>query len=311
MPLIKPQRLRPGDTIGIVSTSSPVRRDALTRCSHFWKTQGYRVAVAPHVLADLGYRAGSAEDRAGDLMAMFRDAEVRAILPANGGRVASHLLPLLDYDAIRDNPKILLGLSDSSILTLAIHGRTGLVTFHGPTGDNFRFGHLITFTLRSMVRTLTDPAPVGQMQPSGYPWTVLRGTGTVRGRLLGGHIGTIRSLLGTPFEPSWDGALLFLDEHIVWHQELDAALTHFRLAGVFGRISGLIFGRPPVELEPSRSFAESTEDVLLRLCDGYGFPILYGVDIGDTPETLTLPVGCLAEIDASSGYLTLLEGGVA
>ncbi len=310
MEIVKPHRLRPGDTIGIVSVSSPVSPDVLERTVTYWSSQGYSVELGKHVTADDGYMAGSPEDRVADLMDMFQRSEVSAVVVAMGGKSANQMLPLLDFDVIRSHPKIFMGLSDSSILALAIYARAGLVSFHGPTGVNFGLEGMHAFTERYMVRALTSPDPIGAIEPYSQ-WTALRGTEQVEGPILGGHLGTIRSLLGTPYAPDWTGAILFVEEVFVEHHDFDAALTHFRLAGVLDQISGLIVGRPLQVTERSFPSKESLEEVVMRVCKGYRFPIVFGVDLGHTPEKITIPIGIPARLETADGArLSLLESGV-
>lgn len=310
MKLLKPQRLEKGDTIGIVSVSSPVSQEVLNRSGDYWSRLGYSIELGRHVDREFGYMAGTAEERAEDLMGMFKDPKIKAIFVAMGGKSANQLLPLLDFDIIRSNSKIFMGLSDSSILSLAIFACSGVVSFHGPTGYNFGQEGVPPYTERYMLHALTSTNPVGNIEPFSA-WKVLRSGKPVEGPILGGHLGTIRSLIGTNYSPSWNGAILFIEEIFVEYHDIDAVLTHFRLAGVLDRIAGLIVGRPVEVGERSYPCKEELETVILRICSGYSFPILFGVDLGHTPEKITLPIGTLARVETQgSGSLSLLESGV-
>ena len=309
MELLKPQRLEKGDHIGVVSTSSPVSQEVLDRTVAYWEQRGYQVVLGRHVADDLGYMAGLPEERAADLMAMFMDPRIKAIIVAMGGKSANQLLPLLDYRLIRANPKIFMGLSDPSIVALAIHAGAGIVTFHGPTGYNFGVEGLPPYTEYHMFKALTCSEPIGEVEAFSQ-WQVLRSGDLVEGPIVGGHLGTIRSLIGTSYAPHWNGAILFVEEIFAEHHDVDAALTHFRLACAFESIAGLIFGRSVEVAERSYPCRESLEEVILRICAGYDFPILFGVDLGHTAEKITLPIGTRVRLDTQAGTLTLLESGV-
>lgn len=306
---IRPPRLAPGMTIGIVSPCSPSGPARVATTVRHWEERGYRVRLGEHVSAELGgYLAGSAQQRAADLNAMLRADDVDAIVPTMGGKGASQLLPLLDYEALRARPRVVLGLSDSSILVLALHAGSGVVTFHGPTGMDYdALPGYSERAMHAMLETADAPPP---LEPFSA-WRTLRGGAPVQGRLLGGHLGTIRALLGTPYAPDWRGAILFVEEIDAEYHDVDAALTHFRLAGVLDEIAGLVVGRPVNVEERWRRSDETLDDVVLRCCEGLGFPIVAGVDVGHAPEKLTLPVGAVATLDPERAALALDEPAVA
>lgn len=304
---MKPPALKPGDTVGIVSTSSPCPPEALDRMESYLRGKGYGVKRTPHVLASRGYLAGSAEDRAADLNAMFADPQVRMILTAFGGKGANQLLTLLDWDGIRTNPKIFVGLSDPSVVANAVTARTGIVTFHGPTGYDFGMTAIHAFTDVWFWKAVTGG--------HGLPWEldvtgslVVRHGREVTGHLVGGHLGTLQSLVGTPWAPQWDGAILFVEEIFTEWERIDAMLTHFRLAGVFDRVRGLIVGR----CVDCKSQAPADADFLQMIlrCVGGAFPILAEVSLGHTPEKLTLPLGVPARLRTNPPSLEVLERGV-
>ncbi len=303
MPMHLPKRLQPGDTVGIVSPSSPTTPGEIARMTCYFQDRGYRVKVAPNALASLGFLAGTAQQRADDLNLMLRDPDVRMVMTSMGGAGAAHLLPLLDYQAIAHDPKIVVGLSNPSILLNAISGTAGVPTFHGPNGVQFGGGYPLTPYCESNFWPLVSEA---LDVPHTFPVQaqVLRGGGVVEGPLFGGHIGTNQVLLGTPWEPDWQGAILFLEEYQVELQRTDAMLAHFRLTGVLGRIKGLIVGIPLQDAEPQ---AETLHDVVLRSCAGYSFPIVANVPIGHTDDKITVPIGCRVRLDAAGGSLQLLE----
>ncbi len=301
----KPLTLRPGNTVGIVSTSSPVSSQAVETMRSYFENRGYRIKIAPHVLEDQVLFAGSAETRAEDFNQMLHDHEIRMIVTAMGGKGAEQLLPLIDYPALAGDPKIVLGLSNPSNLLNAIAVKANVPAFHGPNG--VEFGGLCPFppfSEQSFWPMVAGGIPIPYTFPLPNFVRTLRGAHAVDGRLFGGHLGSNQLLIGTPYAPKWEQAILFLEEDTVEPGRFDRMLSHFRLAGVFARIRGLIIGQP-VEIHPEGR--ETLEEIVLRQCRGYNFPILSDLPAGHTDDKLTLPLGCRYYLDPSVPALKLLE----
>lgn len=306
MKVLKPSRLMPGATIGIVSLSGPVRnRQRFERGAEVLRGMGYRVRVGRWALGRHGPMAGTDEERAADLHEMFADPQVDGIFSSTGGSCSLRLLPRIDYSLIRRNPKIFLGMSDVSILLNAITARAGLLTFHGPFllygladigGDNPSYSASGRYTRDHLRRVLSSPEPMGRVEPL-TSWEVLR-EGRASGRLVGGNITGEKYLLGTAYCPNWKGSLFFWE---AIHQEphiLDQELAYHRAAGVFDQISGMIVGHlEQCEEVRYRDGCPDIREIILSNCQGYDFPILFGVDFGHNCETLTLPIGARATID--------------
>jgi muramoyltetrapeptide carboxypeptidase len=300
--------LRPGGTVGVIAPSTPPRGSLLQDTVSFWEDRGHRVVVGENVGRSLGgYLGGSAAERAADLNAMIADPEVELIVSAMGGKGAVHLLPLIDYEAFEARPKLFMGLSDVSLLVLAIHALTDVVTFHGPTGMDF--GSLPAYSEAAMLSALTAVEPLGDL-PSHGEWQTLRDGGQITGRLIGGHLGTIRSLIGTPYEPDWHGAVLFVEEIDAELHDVDVSLSHLALAGVFDKIAALVVGRPVAVEERWRESDEQMSDLVLRNTADFDFPVLYDVDLGHAPEKVTLPVGAVARVDPGRAGLAVVEPSV-
>ncbi len=300
-----PRRLQPGDTVGIISPSSPVTPEWIEKMVGYFEGRGYRVRVAPNALARFGFMAGTPQQRADDLNLMLRDPQVRMVMTSMGGAGAVHLLPLADYGSLARDPKIVVGLSDPSILLNALSSTTGVPTFHGPNGAQFGgFLPLPSFTEERFWPLVSEPLPIPYALRLNEGVRVLREGNCVQGRLCGGHLGTLEVLLGTPWAPSWDDTILFLEELNVELRRTDSMLAHLRLAGVFERIRGLIVGQ---YVSCGEVDEETYDDIVLRNCAGYSFPIVTNVQIGHTDDKLTLPIGCLARLDPASVTLELLE----
>ncbi|WP_084497322.1 S66 peptidase family protein [Nocardia amamiensis] len=293
-PVINPPAVTPDSRVAIVSTSSPIPADELDRLVAYFEGTGRPVTVGTHARAATGYLAGSPADRAADLMAAFADPSVDLIVPATGGKGAAQLLDLLDYDTIAANPTVFTALSDPVVLANAITARTGLVTLHGPTGFDFSRPQVNEATAESFWQIVSGP--IKDIVVPGPGWRIPRGAGaSFSGPVAGGHLGTIRALIGTPWMPDLTGAVLILEEVFVPWVQVDAALTHLRLAGVFDAIAGLLVAVPvdsPREDAPDASY----DDLILR-CVGGGFPVVTGAEFGHTPTKFALPLGLDVQLD--------------
>jgi muramoyltetrapeptide carboxypeptidase len=301
-----PRRLRTGDRVGIVSTSSPVQADHVSRTRQYFEERGYRVCEGEHVLDSYGYMAGTAEARARDFNAMLNNPDIRMIVTARGGESAIQLLPLIEYGTLALDPKIICALSDPSILLNALTARSAVPTFHGPNGYDFGSEEPIAFTEENFWPLVTGERKYPHTLPVQERMKVLREGPAVNGWLWGGHMGTISGLLGTNFLPRWAGGILFLEEFIVNFPRTDALMTHFRLAGVFDRIRALVIGEP-AEMDGSW---ETYAEIILRNCAGFSFPIVANVPLGHTPDKITLPIGGKARLDTAALRFELLEAVV-
>jgi muramoyltetrapeptide carboxypeptidase len=302
--MLAPKRLRPGDTIGILSTSSPVDSFAVEHMQDYFRQKGYVVQVAPHTLARLGFMAGTPQVRAEDFNSMLRNPAIRMIVTAMGGAGAEHLVPLIDYAALAADPKLIVGLSNPAVLLNAITSIANVPTIHGPNGVEFGYDELTPFAEENFWPIVSENLLLPHAFPVSAEIKVVRGGDTVEGRLYGGHIATLQLLIGTPWAPKWQDSILFLEEVDVKFSQVDRMLTHFRLAGIFDSIKGLVFGQP-VECEPVE--AETLEDILLRVCADYDFPIVANVRIGHTDDKITVPIGCRVRLNTTKHAFELIE----
>jgi muramoyltetrapeptide carboxypeptidase len=337
-PRILPPALQPGDTIGIVSPSWFGGEAFLPRARRGIATLeslGFRVRVAEHAYNAHGHVSDTPEHRAADLHAMFADDEVRAIFCTIGGDHSCHLLPLLDWDLIRANPKIFLGFSDITVLNNAIWTQTGLVTFNGPTllTDWAEYPAMPDISSRSALGVLSDPRPFGDL-PIAVEWTdefldwgsgedtTRRRThvpaegwhwihpGIAEGRLIGGCIESLQHLRGTPFWPDCDGVVLVLEtsEERPTPERLDGMLMDYENMGVLAQITGLLMARP-YGMSPDEK--EAIWAVVAERTARFGFPVVGNLDIGHTTPLLTLPIGCRVRIDGDARRVSIVEAAVA
>lgn len=316
-PLLKPARLKPGSVVGLVSPAGATwEREELDIVQDAVRALGLVPRLAPHLLDRYGYLAGQDKDRAADINQLFADPQVAALLPIRGGWGCSRMLPYLDYDRIRQNPKILVGFSDITALTLAIYGRTRVVTFHGPNGltswrpqqtEYFRrilfAGEAITF------QNLKDGDDEDRlMQVKNRIQTIT--PGQARGRLIGGNLSVFSGIVGSPYVPDFQGAILFLEDTNENIYRIDRLMTHLKIAGVFDKLAGFIFGQCS-GCAPDADYGSLTlEEVVWDHIKPLGIPAWYGAMIGHIEPIVTLPIGLEVEIDASAGTIRMLEPAV-
>jgi len=280
---------------------------------------GFKVKPGAHLYDRDGYLAGADAARAADLNAMFADDGVDAIWCVRGGYGASRILPALDYALMQQKPKALIGYSDITALHMAIHRHAGLVTFHGPVA----FRAFTPYSLGELKRVLwTGETPVRLGGPPPFDRTEGRVDwenrvatlvpGKARGRLLGGNLCLMSHLCGTPYFPDLRGAILFLEDVEEAYYRIDRMLTQLWLSGALAGVAGVAFGKF-TSCDPSPFFLQNRplEDILAERCRALGVPAVSGIMLGHIEDQTTLPVGCLAELDADEGTLTLLEPGVS
>src|SRR5579884_453500 len=323
--LIKPAPLHTGDTVGLITPSSNVADPAeLELAVRAVRYLGLNPRLGRNTNKRRGYLAGTVQERLDDLHAMFRDPDVRGIWCIRGGYGAPQLLDQIDYSLVRANLKVFLGYSDITALHLAFNRLAGLVTFHGPVVI-FHGGvtHLSSsYTVGNLQRVLFQTGPIGRLTipPAPNPLAAQHRIQTIRpgqahGRLIGGNLSLIASLMGTPYEVDSRNAILFTEEIGEAAYRVDRMLTQLRLAGKLNAAAGVVFGECTEcgsgDCKPAFDSTLSVTEVLNGIIGQARVPAFSGLTIGHTAEQLTLPVGVPATIDADRGELVIEEGGVA
>jgi len=313
----RPARLLPaplarGDTVALVSPSAATAdRFDLQLSQEVMEALGFRVKTAAHYGARRGHLAGPDEARAADLNAAFADDQVKAVVCVRGGSGAARLLPLLDYEAIRANPKVLLGYSDITALHSAIHARTGLVTFHGPnaTGSWNRFNadQFERLFFRRELMEYRNPVEAGdELVPRRNRTATITG-GTARGELVGGNLTVLTALAGSPYLPDFRGKILFLEDVSEAPYRIDRMFSTLRLMGALDGLAGLVFGEC-TDCDPGDGYGSLTLD---EIFDDYvrplGIPAYRGAMIGHIRQQFIVPVGGRVEMDADAGTFRLLD----
>lgn len=297
--MVVPPYIQPGDLIGIVSPSGSIERERLRPGLSYLRNRGFRVRVGSAVYDRDRYLAGQDPDRAKDLNVMFADPEVRAVFVTRGGFGAARVLGLLDYEAIRKCPKPLVGFSDTTAIQLGIYGRTGLVSYSGVTlcGDVAASG-----MPEATETSLWNALMCGRFEEMAGV-AALRGR-FAEGKLLGGCLSVIASLMGTGYMPDTSGALLFLEDVNEAPYRVDRLLTQLRMAGVFDRVAGVVFGRFE-GCEPEREEEGTVDDVLRGFSSSVAVPVFRGLPYGHCAGRRVLPIGLRATVDGSRGTLQI------
>lgn len=313
-PMIKPPALRPGEAVALVAAADRPHSPGEVQRAVALVTQ---LGFTPLVYGDVSGRhsAWSAPDeaRAETLLAAWGDERVRAVWLLRGGWGAARLLPLLDYSQIATQPKLLIANGEASALLLAIHQRTGLATLHGPELARSR---LDSFTRAWLLRLLSSPDPPGPLprlsadpfDRSGDPITFVGGQ--AEGRLLGGQLSELASLLGTPDAPQAAGRLLFIALPPDAPYVLERHLTALQLAGLTERSAGIVLSDYPGTPNPHTIVTLTLEQALRYGLSRTARPTCAGLPIGTGESTAALPLGVRATLDAGAGTLVLHEGMV-
>jgi muramoyltetrapeptide carboxypeptidase len=318
---LKAPPLPPGGTIGVPAPASPYHnRSEVLRGVEWWERKGYSVKLGAGVYERDGWVAGSPQQRATDIMAMFEDDDVDVVQCLQGGYGAAQTIPHLDFDAIAAHPKPFVGFSDITALHTAIHHHTGMVTFYGPglagVDDVDREQAERSFVQEHLLRALTFTDALGRVpvRPNDSYVRPL-GAGRASGELAGGCLWLLAQTIGTPWQVDLSGKIFFFEDvhSPAWY--IDGTLIQMSQAGMLDGVIGVVVGEL-VDCDWKESSADfpqmlSVEDVLERNIEPLGVPALYGLPIGHGKYMATTPLGVAATLDADARTLTLEEAALA
>ncbi len=316
MPTI-PERLHPGDTIALIApASAPPDPKVVDHSVAALEEMGFKVKLGRNVRKRWGFLAGKDRERAGDIMQMFTDRKVNGIICLRGGYGTPRLLPMLDYQTIRENPKVFIGFSDITALHCAFLKKSNLLSFHGPmTGSHFVKKEYPQFWRDSILKLVTEPTSFGSIS-NGYDGktvSIIR-RGTASGELIGGNLSLLCTLMGTPFQPSFSKKILFLEDLDETPYRMDRLLTHLLNAGVLQQVAGIAIGICENCVDPKAKTAgeyrQSLEDVMKERLLPLQVPVVFGLPFGHVPYNATIPVGGRATLDAVKGDLILTSPAV-
>ena len=306
-PLLIPRHLQPGDLVGVVAASGPPIPESTMMGLNFLQRKGLRVVTGKHLYERHHYLAGSDAQRIYDLNAMLTNPEVRAVLFARGGYGAMRILTSVDCEAVFKDPKILLGMSDVTVLQMSLHSRCGLATLSGPMVSVQIGQGLDRVSEESLVRALTETLDGRDLFQTVAPDLRILRKGKACGLLLGGCLSLVTALLGTPHFPDCSDSVLFLEDVHEPAYRIDRMATQLKLAGVLEHINGLILGHfiGPDDM----CLSADTERIFMELTSDNPVPVISGFPHGHKLPNLTIPHGVPVELDTAVPSLIVRTSG--
>ncbi len=286
MNMLYPPALKKGDTIGVMSTSCHVNEQDVLNAKEFIESQGYKTYIHPQTFLKHNQSAGSAKEKATALNELFTNTDIKAIFSSRGGNRASTMLDSIDYDVVRANPKILIGYSDVTALTNALHAKTGLISFQGPL-----FRELETHKdYKQMMQVLS-----GDNYALDLSDCTSLNDGVAEGTILGGNLSVLQGLIGSQYQPNFKNAILLLEDVADHISRYDRMLCHLKNAGILNQISALIIGSfSNMKDSEDNPFGFSLEDIISEHTDGLDIPIIMDAPFGHEDRLITLPIGANA-----------------
>jgi muramoyltetrapeptide carboxypeptidase len=301
---IKPNALKPGDTVAVVAPAAAIEREHLERGVNVLASMGFRVKVSQRVLARSGILAGDDRERASELQEYFADPEVKAIFSARGGYGCGRLLPLLDFKTMARTPKIFVGFSDATFILNALVDFAAMVSFHGPmVAMDFARG-LSPRGFEHMQDLLG-----GKLDGFELEAREAMHPGQASGEVIGGCLSVLVATIGTPYEPRFDGRILFLEDTGEKAYRIDRMLVQLRQTGALGRVAGIVFGAIRA-IDGNEQETRLIARFAAEQTAGLGCPVLYGVEAGHGTENFTIPFGVVARIDSAARRIIFTEPAV-
>ncbi len=292
------KKLNYGDTIGVVGVSNSLkenqRYDDFKRAEEFFVKKGFKIKKGKYIEEDYYGAAGTRQQKAEDLMEMFRDDEVKAIICLEGGQTCNTFIDLLDYEEIKKHPKIITGYSDITILLQAIYEKTGLITFHGESFIHFGMDNLEE-KYKEFEQAFINKK-LGKFE-TGVKNVIRKGN--VEGKLIGTNLGCMMYLIGTEYFPDMNDKILLIESYRTSPNECQRRFAHLKQIGVFDKVKGIIIGYN-YDLQKNGDVYPQMEDILLEYTKEYKFPIIKCNDFGHEIVNGVIPIGVNAKIDTDN-----------
>ncbi|WP_335871860.1 S66 family peptidase [Bacillus sp. 2205SS5-2] len=332
--MLKPKSLKRGDTVGVITPSSPAPvlfKERYQRGLTQLEKMGFNIIEGTCARKIQSYRSSSIEARAEEINELIYNDDVKAIISTIGGLNSNSLLPYIDYENLKNKPKIVMGYSDVTALLLGIYAKTGLTTFYGP-GIIPSFGEFPEMLPKGKeyfedIVKLKKRAPFSLEVPSEWTeerldwnsqdrekemlnnngWVPLR-EGIATGKLIGGNLNTMSGFIGSEYFPKLKGAILFIEDSFKDMAIQERSLSMLKVAGVFDEIAGLVIGKHEHFNDLASPF--SHDELLIEIIGDTNIPILSNVDIGHTFPSHVFPIGIEVILDTTQGTITFLEDGV-
>jgi muramoyltetrapeptide carboxypeptidase len=314
--IIKPAKLRKGDRLALITPGSYISEEELQDSVKNLSDLGFEVTFSKRLILQNGYFAGTDKERAADLMEMFEREDVKGIVCARGGYGCARVLPLLDYDLIKKNAKVLIGYSDVTALLYGIYQKSGLVTFHGPvatsTFNEYSVNNFEKVLMFPESKALFQNSTSGEDENNYGVTTIMEGNR--KGRLIGGNLSIMVSLIGTKYDVDYSNKIIFIEEVGEEPYRIDRMLTQMIESGKFKHASGVMLGVfkdcEQKEKDPSYGKSFTLMEVLEDRLSSLKIPVVYGMSFGHVKDKFTIPFGVLAELDSENQNFTLLEKAV-
>ncbi len=308
--MIKPKALKFGDTVGIIAPASPTTEERVRKAHDKLIQMGFKVKMGKSPYERYGYLSGSDSIRAEDINEMFRDKEVDGIICIRGGYGTPRILDLLDYEAIKNNPKVFVGYSDITALHIAFTQIADLVTYHGPMVASDMIGNFSQFSKNNLYKAIMETDPIGKISnPQGEEIITING-GIAEGNIIGGNLSLIVDTIGTPYEIDVNGKILFIEEIGEEPYNIDRMLNQLRLAGKLHDAVGIILGDFNNCVSEKHDENLTLEQVIEDHIKPVGKPTIYNLQAGHCEPMVTIPFGVRARLDADKKELIILESCV-
>jgi len=293
---IRPRELKAGARIGIVNPAYWLEADRLQRAAGVFEAQGYELVMGKSTGLRENKCAGSPTQRAEDIMAMFEDSSIDAIICARGGYGVNRVLPLLDYDIIRANPKIFVGYSDITGLLSSIAQKSGLITFHGPMLSTYG-KQTIQYNLDVFHRVLSGQDKVIIESTVDCPARCLS-PGIASGPLWGGNLTLVMERLATNDQIDTAGSILLIEDIDEKLYAFERMMLHLKNSGSLDRIKGLVVGEMLEMGDSPTPFGKTADEIVLDVCGDLEVPIISNFPCGHGDYQATLPISHEVEIHA-------------
>lgn len=305
MKLTVPERLNPGDTIAIIAPASCVDDNRIAGAKAVLESRGYQALVSADLKDSYGYLAGGSDQaRADAFVNAFIDQNVKGIICARGGYGTMRILPLIDWSAVRKNPKFFCGFSDITALHSALHKEAGFVTYHGGPMPRWENQAANEWNDNSFWHAVENGPELGIIAgvPNGPPVETLVG-GEATGILEGGNLTLLAALCGTRWQVDLCGKILLVEDISEAPYRIDRSLTQMLLSGALDRIAGIVFGHSPSCERSADDEGFSLREVIMDRLGAFGVPLIYGFPCGHSDYRATIPLGRTVKLNANSGTL--------
>lgn len=301
------KRLEKGDTIGIVAPASNASFERVLEAKKNIENMGYKVVLGECTQKQWYSYAGIDEERAREINVFFADKNIDAIICMRGGYGCNRLIELVDFEMIKNNPKIFVGYSDITTLHMAINEKTELVTFHGPMAVSNFTGDYNKETYNNFIDVVCNPVERREIKNFSKELGVIS-EGIGRGKLVGGNLATLVATLGTEYDLDYNGKILFLEEIGEKTYKVDRFLNQLKKHGVFDKVEGIILGdfkNCPPDSEKDMMLLEVFQNYFRDF--DFGKPVIYDLESGHSEPMLTLPLGAMCEVNSFEKRVTMLE----